>query len=139
MRNTDNPFGRLGITAKLALPYGEALARAKAALKEEGFGVLTEVDVREILKDKIDVEFRPYAILGVCNPKLAHQALMVTPAVGLMLPCNVVVEETDGGSVVSAMDPEAGLAAVGEEGLQPVAKEAKERLSRAIASLKAFA
>jgi uncharacterized protein (DUF302 family) len=135
MENTTNPFGKLGITAKVALPYAEAIIRTKAALKAEGFGVLTEIDVRATLKEKIGVEFRPYIILGACNPKLAHQALTTAPAVGLMLPCNVVVEEVEGGSIVSAIDPEAGMAATGEAGLESIAKEAKERLSRAICAI----
>lgn len=133
--DTQNPFGKLGITTKIALPPEEAIPRVKAALKDEGFGVLTEIDVKETLKHKIGVEFRPYTILGACNPALAHRALSGSTAVGLMLPCNVVVEEAEGGSLVSAMDPVVGMAAVGEPSLEPVAEEARERLARAIAAL----
>ncbi len=135
MNDTKNAFGRLGITATTPFPYAEAIERTKAALKAEGFGVLTEIDVRKTLKDKIGVEFHPYTILGACNPSLAHRALTASPAVGLLLPCNVVVEAVEGGSVVSALDPEAGLGVVGADELTPIAAEAKERLTRAIAAL----
>lgn len=137
MQNQHNPYGKLGITARVALPYDEAIARAKEALKVEGFGVLTEIDVKETLKSKLGVDFRPYRILGACNPGLAHRALEASPAVGLLLPCNVVVEQTDDGCLVSAMDPEEGLSAVGAADVEPIAREAREKLSRAIASLEA--
>jgi len=136
MQNEQNAYGKLGITTKVALPYEEAVARTKEALKAEGFGVLTEIDVKDTLKQKLGVDFRPYRILGACNPGLAHRALLASPAVGLMLPCNVIVEETDCGAIVSAMDPEAGLAAVGAKEVEPIAVEAKEKLVRAMDSLR---
>lgn len=132
---TQNPFGALGITVSVPVGAEEAVARATEALKKEGFGVLTRIDVAHTLKEKIGVDFRPYVILGACNPTLAHRALSETSAVGLLLPCNVVVEETERGSLISAMDPLAGLAAVGDGRLNPVAEEAKERLERVMASL----
>jgi uncharacterized protein (DUF302 family) len=132
-----NPYGPMGITTIVPTPYAETVARVKAALKDEGFGVLTEIDVRATLQAKLGVDFRPYIILGACNPTLSHQALSINPAIGLMLPCNVVVEQREDGCLVSAMDPEAGMAAFGAEDLRPVAAEAKAGLSRAIAALNA--
>jgi uncharacterized protein (DUF302 family) len=129
-------YERLGITATLAAPYEEALERVKAALKSEGFGVLTEIDVRATLQEKLGVSFRPYTILGACNPPLAHRALTVTGAVGLMLPCNVVVEALDGGgSRVTAMDPLAGMAMMDVPALTEVAAEVRRKMERAISSL----
>ncbi len=112
-----------------------ARARVTEALKAEGFGILTEIDVSATLKKKIDVDFRPYLILGACNPKLAHRALEAEPSIGLMLPCNVVLEAVDGGVKVSMQDPDAMFGVVDNPGLRPVATEARERLSRALAAL----
>lgn len=133
---TDNRYGAMGITTMVNLPYSEAIECAKAALKEEGFGILTEIDVSATLKQKLNVDFHPYIILGACNPALSHRALSANPAVGLMLPCNVVVEQRDDGCLVSAMDPEAGMQAfeAGDE-LKAVASEAKVRLTRAISAI----
>jgi uncharacterized protein (DUF302 family) len=118
------------------LPYAEAVERVKAALKEQGFGVLTEIDVQKTLKEKRGVDYRPYIILGACNPPLAHQALTLEPDIGLLLPCNVVVYEAGGSeSIVEALDPEAALGIVGNPALQPIAREAKQRLEMALASL----
>lgn len=129
-------YERLGITAIVAAPYEEAVQLAREALKTEGFGVLTEIDVRATLKEKLGVDFRPYTILGACNPPLAHRALTATGAVGLLLPCNVVVESIEGGgSRVTAMDPEAGMTVMGVPALNEVAAEVKAKLSRAISSL----
>ncbi len=124
-----------GFGAHLAAPYAEAIERTKAALKEQGFGVLTEIDVQATMKAKLNADFRPYVILGACNPPLAHRALTSELEIGLLLPCNVVVYEEEGGSRVEMMDPEAALGIVGNPELQAVAAEAKARLQRALASL----
>ena len=95
------------------LPFDQVVAKTRDALAEEGFGVITEIDVRQVLKAKIDVEFRPYLILGACNPKLAHEALQIEDKVGTMLPCNVVVQDVGGGRTeVAAIDPVASMRAI---------------------------
>ncbi|KPK14939.1 MAG: hypothetical protein AMJ62_11230 [Myxococcales bacterium SG8_38] len=109
----------------------QALERVTAALKENGFGVLTKIDVKETLKNKLDVEFRPYVILGACNPKLAHKALQGEPHIGLLLPCNVVVQESDGGSLVSFADPKAMFELVEDAPIEGVAEEARRLLQKA--------
>jgi uncharacterized protein (DUF302 family) len=113
----------------------EALDRVTNALKREGFGVLTQIDVKETLKKKLDVEFRPYLILGACNPSLAHKALSADPQIGLLLPCNVVVQEGADGTVVSIADPRAMFMVVENPALAPIVDEADQRLRRVIASL----
>jgi uncharacterized protein (DUF302 family) len=114
-----------------ALPVEALEAKVRELLKEEGFGVLTEIDVRSTLRQKLDADFRPYRILGACNPALAHRALLVESAIGLLLPCNVVVEERpEGGSRASFLDPKAALGLVGNPELEPIAAEAAERLAR---------
>jgi uncharacterized protein (DUF302 family) len=113
------------------------VALAKEALGAEGFGVLTEIDVRTTLKKKLDVDFRNYVILGACNPPLAHQALVAEPDIGLLLPCNVVVYEDDGDSVVLILDPLSMLNVVENPALEPVAEEAGARLKRVAAALRA--
>lgn len=120
-------------------PYAEAVRLATDALKAEGFGVLTTIDVKETLKAKLDRDFRPYVILGACNPPLADRALHAELEVGLLLPCNVIVYETTANeSVVAAMAPLAALGIVGENlSLAAVAKEADQRLRRALQSLEA--
>lgn len=117
---------------KLNLPYEQAIEKVTAALKAEGFGVLTEIDVKATLKKKLDVDFRRYVILGACNPKLAHQALNSELEIGLLLPCNVIVYEEDGGSVVSIVDPIAMLGVVGNPALDAIATEARTRLRRVL-------
>lgn len=113
--------------------FQHAVEKVTAALKIEGFGVLTEIDVQETLKQKIGVDFRRYVILGACNPNLAHRALAAEPQIGLLLPCNVVVQETpEGGVVVSIADPRAMFAMVNNAAVAPVAAEAEERLRRVI-------
>lgn len=111
----------------------EAEPRVREALEEEGFGVLTEIDVTATLKKKLDVEFRPYKILGACNPPAAHKALQAEDKIGTMLPCNVILQETDDGRTeVAAVDPVASMQAVESEELRPVAEEIRERLRTVI-------
>ncbi len=120
-------------------PYVEALPRVIEALKEEGFGVLTRIDVHDAFKEKLGVEFRNYSILGACNPPLAHKALSNRPDAGLMLPCNVIVEEDDGGTLVRIIDPAAMMQAGGFAGdpvLQEVGGEAEKRLKRVAEALR---
>lgn len=124
-----------GIRTTLNVSYEEAVPKVTEALKKEGFGVLTEINVKETIKKKLDKEFPKYIILGACNPQLAYQALTSETEIGLLLPCNVIVYEKEGKTVVSAQDPEAALSIVRNEKIAPVAKEARERLSRAIRSL----
>jgi uncharacterized protein (DUF302 family) len=128
---------RYGLQVNLSIPYAEALERATAALKQEGFGVLTTIDVKQTMKQKLDADFRPYTILGACNPPLAHRALSADLEVGLLLPCNVIVyEEAPGTSVVSAIAPKAMLAAAGgSHAVDEVAKDAEVRLRRAMAAM----
>ncbi|MGB8332226.1 MAG: DUF302 domain-containing protein [Polyangiales bacterium] len=109
----------------------EALAKVTEALKANGFGVLTKIDVRETLKNKLDVDFRPYVILGACNPKLAHKALQGEPMIGLLLPCNVVVQESDGGALVSFADPKAMFELAPHAPIEDVAAEARRLLESA--------
>lgn len=125
-----------GFTARLpGVTLEAARARTTEALQEQGFGVLTEIDVRATLKKKLDVEFRPYVILGACNPKLAKRALEADPGVGLLLPCNVVVAEEDGAAVVSIADPRAMFQIVRDPALQPIVDEAERRLRAALAAI----
>lgn len=116
--------------------FDEAIETVTALLKEQGFGVLTEIDVKETLKKKLDVEFKKYRILGACNPNFAHQALQAEDKIGVMLPCNVVVEEHDDGKVeVTAVDPVASMQAVSNESLKPIAEDVRERLQKVIDQL----
>lgn len=124
-----------GFGTHLDLSYEEAVPRVKEALKAEGFGVLTEIDVRKTMHEKLGAEMEPYIILGACNPPLAHRALTSEPDIGLLLPCNVVVRADGAGSRVDAADPQAMLGIVGSEQLSEVADEAKQRLLRVIAAL----
>jgi uncharacterized protein (DUF302 family) len=128
---------RYGFGVTVALPYGEAVERVKAALKEQGFGVLCEIDVKQTMKEKRGVDFRPYVILGACNPPLAEQAFQAEPDIGLLLPCNVVVYEVAGGSVVEAMDPVPVLGLVGNPALEPLAREVRRRLETALTQVAA--
>ena len=109
----------------------EAIDRVAYALKANGFGVLTKIDIQQTLKAKINADFRPYVILGACNPKLAHKALQNEPSIGLLLPCNVVVQEADGGSLVSFADPKAMFELVPDAPIEDVATEARRLLENA--------
>ena len=125
-----------GIRKALRATYDEALSSVPAALKSEGFGVLTEIDIQSTLKQKLGVDFRRYKILGACNPPFAHEALQAELEIGLMLPCNVVVYEGDDGhSVVLAVDPTKTMAGTGNAKLAELAEAVQERLSRALAKL----
>jgi uncharacterized protein (DUF302 family) len=128
---------RYGIRVEVPLPYEQAVDRATDALKAEGFGVLTSIDVRDTLKRKLDREFRKYVILGACNPPLADRALHADLDIGLLLPCNVIVYESDPGrSTVVAMAPIAALGIIGDNPeIAGVAREADERLRRALTAL----
>ena len=129
MLDSDYGFTRTFANVKL----DDARTRITEALKKEGFGVLTEIDVKATLKKKIDVDFRPYVILGACNPPIAHKALTAEPAIGLLLPCNVVVAETDdGGSEVAVIKPEAMFSLVKSPDMEPLVKDVTERLTRAL-------
>ena len=120
----------MALTVKLDVPYEEAVELATAALKSEGFGVLTEIDVKSTMKKKIDADFRKYIILGACNPHLAHRALSTQLEIGLLLPCNVIVYEEDGGSVVSIVDPLMMMQMADAAALSTVAAEARAKLER---------
>lgn len=123
-----------GISTTVDLEYGQAVERTKEELSGEGFGVLSEIDIAATLKKKLDVEFRPYVILGACNPPLAHRALTSERDLGLLLPCNVIVYAADeeGRSVVAAMDPEAALELTGNPEVRDIAREVKARLERVL-------
>ncbi|MEZ4590097.1 MAG: DUF302 domain-containing protein [Chloroflexota bacterium] len=126
----------LGFDVYLNSSYDEAITAVTEELKKEGFGVLTEIDVKATLKKKLDVDFRPYKILGACNPNLAHKALSLVPQVGLMLPCNVTVaQEEDGRILVSIINPQQMLGVVDNPDLEAVACDAEERLKRVAAAL----
>jgi uncharacterized protein (DUF302 family) len=124
------------IAKKTSLGFDEAVAAAIERLKEQGFGVLTDIDVKATLKQKIGADFRRYRILGACNPHLAHKALLAEDKVGVLLPCSVIVQELDdGSSEVAAIDPLIAMATVGNEELAELGKEARERLARAVESV----
>ena len=123
-----------GLNVQTPLPYEKAVERMREELAKEGFGVLTEIDVRATLKKKLDVDFRPYVILGACNPPLAHRALTEEPDIGLLLPCNVVVYsgDTPATTNISAIDPVVQLGIAANEDLAPLAEEVRARLERAL-------
>ncbi len=129
---------QLGINVFLETDFDTAVANVIGELKKEGFGLLTEIDVKATMKQKLDVEFRPYKILGACNPPLAHKALSTAPEIGLMLPCNVTVaQEEDGRILVSLIDPEVMLGVISHPVLTELAYDAKARFQRVAAALSA--
>lgn len=132
-------MSELAFEVTLDAPYAEVLDRVVEALKVEGFGVLTRIDVHDTLKQKLDVDFRQYCILGACNPPLAHKALSNRPDAGLMLPCNVIVESLEtGGTLVRIVDPKAMMKAgglAGDPAIEEVGNEAESRLRRVAAAL----
>lgn len=122
-------------TITVDLAYDEAVSRTRDALAEQGFGILTEIDVQATLKEKRDLDMEPYVILGACNPDLAHQALEIDRSIGVLLPCNVVVGSRDGGSTVQILDPQLMASVTGLPELQPIADEAASRLQAVLDSL----
>ena len=120
----------------LAIPFDEAITRIIDELKKEGFGILTDIDVQKTLKKKLDVDFKKYRILGACNPPFAYKALQAESRIGTMLPCNVIVQETEGGEVeVSAIDPIASMQAVQNPALEDIAKQVQAKLRNIIHNL----
>lgn len=126
----------IGLTTYLHADYEDALKRVIEALKTEGFGILTEIDMQDTFKKKLNVDFRPYKILGACNPTFAHRALTAAPEVGLLLPCNVTVIQMDDDLVqVSVVDPSVMMSVVPNDSLKQIAQEVRERLQRVMKSL----
>lgn len=132
-----DPLTDQAFRVQLDTPYEDALERTRAALMAEGFGVITEIDIQSTLKEKIGADFRKYAILGACNPSIAHRALSIEREIGLLLPCNVIVYEAEGqpGTIVSIVDPMAMLADIEEPELQSIADDAHARLARVAQAL----
>jgi uncharacterized protein (DUF302 family) len=124
-----------GFGIDLHMPYEQAIAAVTDALKAEGFGVLTTIDVQQTLRAKLGAEMEPYVILGACNPPLAHRALSADREIGLLLPCNVVVRATETGSRVDVADPQAMMSITGDDALVDVASEARQRLQRVVEAL----
>lgn len=126
-----------GMRIVVEMNYSQAVERAREALAAEGFGILAEMDIAATLKKNLDADFRPYVILGACNPPLAYQALSAELEIGLLLPCNVVVYAADepGQSVVAAMDPIAALGLTGNDAIEPIARDVKERLRRVLEAI----
>jgi uncharacterized protein (DUF302 family) len=125
-----------GMTTRVRAPFSETVERVRAALKDQGFGVLTEIDVRATLRDKLGEKMEDYLILGACNPPLAHRALGVDRRIGLLLPCNVVVRADGDQTVVEALDPQVMVGVSGQVALEPVAEEATRRLTAALEGLR---
>lgn len=124
------------IAKTMRVPFHIAIEKVTAALKEEGFGVLTDIDVRATLKTKLGIEWRPYRILGACNPQLAHRALQAEDKIGVMLPCNVILQVLDDGGIeVAAIDPTTSMAGVGKPALSELAETVRNKLSAVLARL----
>jgi uncharacterized protein (DUF302 family) len=120
----------------VTMSFEDAVKSVTGTLKAEGFGILTEIDVKETLRKKLDVDFRPYKILGACNPPFAYQALQAEDKIGAMMPCNVIVQEREGGRVeISAVDPVASMMAVDNENLRGIAMDVRDKLKKAIDNL----
>jgi len=132
VRNSSNySFG-----GETKLGFDDAVAKVEEALKEQGFGVLTEIDAKKVLKEKLGLERRPYKILGACNPDFAHRAIDMEPDIGVLLPCNVLVYEKENGQVmVSAMNPEAALSLAGNPDIEEIAKEVRNRIEMALSKV----
>jgi uncharacterized protein (DUF302 family) len=132
---------RYGFSAEVPVAYDQAVSLTREALAASGFGVLTEIDVKATLKQKLDAEFRPYLILGACNPPLAHRALSSELPIGLLLPCNVIVYAGDqpGSSVVAVLDPIVQLGVTGRSDLEPLAKEVRGLLQQALERVRSTA
>ncbi len=126
---------KYGFSKTVSLPYERAIEKVTEELKKEGFGVLTTIDVKDTLKKKLDVDFTKYVILGACNPPFAYKALQAEEEIGLLLPCNVIVYEKSGKTVVAAFDPLVMSAILEKPGIQPIADEVKARLERVIAAV----
>jgi uncharacterized protein (DUF302 family) len=126
-----------GITVRLSVPFAQAVRQVRAALKDQGFGVLTEIDVQATLREKLGEQIGDYLILGACNPPLAHQALQADPRIGLLLPCNVVVRTEHGDTLVEALNPQIMVGITGHPDLKPIADEATRRLQAALTALHA--
>ena len=133
--NLNHEKTQIGLQANLNMPFEMAIEQVTSALKAEGFGVLTEIDVKATLKQKLGLDFKRYTILGACNPPLAHQALLAEPDIGLLLPCNVIIYEVEGGTMVSIVDPLSMLGMVDNPALVPVTDEARARLERVHSAL----
>ncbi|GAB3534983.1 DUF302 domain-containing protein [Pontibacter brevis] len=124
------------ITKKVNYSYQDALEKTRAALGNEGFGVISEIDLKEKFKEKLDVDFREYKILGACNPKLAYEAIGQEDKIGVMLPCNVLVQEHENGEVeVTAINPMESMSAIGNADLEAIAKEVSQKLEKVIESI----
>ncbi|NWG86813.1 MAG: DUF302 domain-containing protein [Hydrogenophilaceae bacterium] len=129
-------MSKVGFGKNVNMSFDEAVAKVTAALQTEGFGVLTEIDVAGTLKKKLDKDMPPYRILGACNPPLAHRAITAEPEIGMLLPCNVVVRQTEAGEVrVEFMDPQAVLPLIEKPGIAEVAAEVREKLQRVMNAL----
>lgn len=115
--------------------FDQAIDLITESLKEEGFGILTEIDIKETMKKKMNVDFRPYKILGACNPPFAYKALLAEDKIGAMLPCNVIVQELDEGIEIAAVDPVASMQAVGNDSLSEIADEVRNKLKKAVDNL----
>jgi uncharacterized protein (DUF302 family) len=124
-----------GFTKELAMPFEEAVEAVSVALKKEGFGILTKIDIKEKFKEKLGIDFKKYVILGACNPLNAHKAILAEENIGLMLPCNVVVYEREEKTVVSVIKPTAVMSAIGNEKLQQLAVSVEAQLKNAFDSL----